>query len=202
MNKTDLLFHMMEQPHAYTEAQWQEVLSDPECHELYTLMAKTKSAYDVQHEVSDDEVDAEWRRLNQRRNHRWLRIAAMFVGVVLISGLALAAIIRLSPSLSTKDESNNHAQTFQRPTEQVTPKATEPAAASDTVVFDNVPLDSIVGRIAAYHHVGADVQNPQAAELRFYFVWLQAESLPEVVEQLNQFERINIVMDHGKLTVQ
>ena len=47
MNKTDLLFQMMEQPQAYTEQQWQEILSDEECRELYTLMAKTQSAFDV-----------------------------------------------------------------------------------------------------------------------------------------------------------
>ena len=41
MNKTDLLFQMMEQPHAYTDQQWQEILADEECRELYTLMAKT-----------------------------------------------------------------------------------------------------------------------------------------------------------------
>ena len=38
MNKTDLLFQMMEQPHAYTDQQWQEILADEECRELYTLM--------------------------------------------------------------------------------------------------------------------------------------------------------------------
>ena len=41
MNKTDLLFQMLEQPERYSEAQWQEILADDECRELYTLMAKS-----------------------------------------------------------------------------------------------------------------------------------------------------------------
>ena len=48
MNKTELLFQMMEQPQLYTAEEWQEILSDEECREIYTLMAKTKSAFDSQ----------------------------------------------------------------------------------------------------------------------------------------------------------
>ena len=35
MNKIDLLLQMMEQPHQYTADQWQEILADDECRELY-----------------------------------------------------------------------------------------------------------------------------------------------------------------------
>ena len=44
MNKTDLLLQMMEQPQHYTAEEWQEILADEECRELYTLMSKTQSA--------------------------------------------------------------------------------------------------------------------------------------------------------------
>ena len=44
MNKTDLLFQMMEHPHAYTDQQWQEILMDEECRELYTLMVRKSRA--------------------------------------------------------------------------------------------------------------------------------------------------------------
>ena len=92
MNKTDLLFQMMEQPQAYTEQQWQEILSDEECRELYTLMAKTQSAFDVQKEIDDETIDDEWKRLTVPSGHKWLRVAAMFVGFLLVSGIAIAAI--------------------------------------------------------------------------------------------------------------
>ena len=47
MNKTDRLFQMMEQPQRYTADEWQEILADDECRELYTLMSKTRSAFDA-----------------------------------------------------------------------------------------------------------------------------------------------------------
>ena len=47
MNKTDLLLQMMEQPQHYTAEEWQEILADEDCRELYTLMSKTQSAIDA-----------------------------------------------------------------------------------------------------------------------------------------------------------
>ena len=61
MNKTDLLLQMLEQPHQYTADEWQEILADDECRELYTLMSKTQSAIDAaraDQEVTDDMIDA------------------------------------------------------------------------------------------------------------------------------------------------
>ena len=65
MNKTDLLLQMMEQPHRYTADQWQEILADNECRELYTLMSMTQRAVDAARadgEITDDMIDAEWQR--------------------------------------------------------------------------------------------------------------------------------------------
>ena len=67
MNKTDLLLQMMEQPQHYTAEEWQEILADEECREIYTLLSKTQSAIDAaraDQEVTDDMIDAEWKRLS------------------------------------------------------------------------------------------------------------------------------------------
>ena len=70
MNKTDLLLQMMEQPHRYTAKEWQEILADDECRELYTLMSKTQSAVDAaraDEEVTDEMIDAEWQRFGNEK---------------------------------------------------------------------------------------------------------------------------------------
>ena len=101
MNKTDLLLQMMEQPHRYTADEWQEILADDECRELYTLMSKTQSAIDgarAYEEVTDETIDAEWQRFISEKQevksekYSFLKIAAMFVGVLMLSGIAYAAI--------------------------------------------------------------------------------------------------------------
>ena len=90
MNKTDLLLQMMEQPQHYTAEEWQEILANEECRELYTLMSKTQSAIDAARadkEVTDDTIDAEWQRLSHEKRevrserYLFLKFAAMFVGI-------------------------------------------------------------------------------------------------------------------------
>lgn len=71
MNKNELLFQMMEQPQLYTAEEWQEILSDEECREIYTLMAKTKSAFDSQKEIDDKTIDVEWKKLTLSSRRNW-----------------------------------------------------------------------------------------------------------------------------------
>ena len=100
MNKTDLLLQMMEQPQHYTAEEWQEILADEECCELYTLMSKTQSAIDAaraEEEITDDMIDAEWQRLSHEKREvkseksSLFKFAAMFVGILMLSGIAYAA---------------------------------------------------------------------------------------------------------------
>ena len=160
MNKTDLLFQMMEQPQAYTDQQWQEILSDEECRELYTLMAKTQSTFDAQKDIDDEAIDAEWKRLSASSNRSWLRVAAIFIGVLMLSGITFAAIHIIHHSTVIQEP-----QPEERPIkEQTVPTDTiNSIVHSGPVLFDNVTLDSIAKDIAAYHHIGMDLQNDQSS---------------------------------------
>lgn len=67
MKKTEQLLEMLEHPERYSESQWQEILADDECRQLYSLMAKTKGAFAADNadaEVTDEKIDAEWQRLS------------------------------------------------------------------------------------------------------------------------------------------
>ena len=202
MNKTDLLFQMMERPQAYTAQQWQEILSDEECRELYTLMAKTQSAFDVQRDIDDETIDEEWKKLSNASDRRWLRVAAMFVGVLMLSGIAIAAIWSLSPSPSPKGEEIEYAQVSDtmKPHPQPLPTGRE-AGGEASVVFDNVTLEKMLPEIAAHYNKEVEFQNEEARQLRFYFVWKQDDSLHEVVEKLNMFEHVNMTVEDNKLIV-
>ena len=149
------------------------------------------------------------------RFHSLLRkMAASFVGLLLMSGVAFAAIhlvrqyqkTEVPQAADTVAEANSSLSTLRSslPADTVTVK-------SGPVVFDNIPLDSIVKDIAAYHHLDLDLQNErqrvdasagmQASQLRFYFVWNQEESLQEVIEKLNMFEQVNLTVEDGKLII-
>ena len=131
------------------------------------------------------------------------KIAASFIGLLLASGIAFAAI-QVVRNISTPKPQ-------QPSTEQVIDAKPVTSLPADTVqadtipvepyVFNNVPLDSMLTAIAAAHGVGVEFENEAARGLRFHFVWKREDSLSRVVEKLNTFEAVNIVEEDKTLVV-
>ena len=222
MNKTDLLFIMLENPDQYSEAQWQDILADDECRELYTLMAKTKSAAQSS-QITDDEIDAEWQRLSQsKQNHAtviplWRKIAAAAAIMIAVFGFTYAAIrtgffgvdkiitskdtphkVENVDSVATK-ENEATTQEISQDTEKNTEKApvkTEPR------LYDNVPLEQILTELSAYYHVDVEYCSEDVRSLRLYYQWEPEYSLDKVIEMLSHFETFNIHREGDKLIVE
>ena len=130
------------------------------------------------------------------------RVAAVLIGVILTVGVAFAAIhiLKTHPNAPKEREATREAIIETHP--QTPPKEREESVQEAVpVTFDNVTLDSIAKDIAAYHQIEMDLQNEQARQLRFYFVWKQDDSLQEVIEKLNMFEQVNMAVENGKLIV-
>ena len=131
------------------------------------------------------------------------KIAASFIGVLLASGIAFAAIQVVRNISKPKPQ--------QPTTEQTTDIDPVPSLQADTVqadtisvepyIFNNVPLDSMLTAIATAYGVGVEFENEAARQLRIHFVWKREDSLSRVVEKLNTFETVNIVEEDKKLVV-
>ena len=204
MNKTDLLLQMMDQPQHYTAEEWQEILADEDCRELYTLMSKTQGAIDAaraEQEVTDDMIDAEWQRLySVHSNFQFRKFAAMFVGILMLSGIAFAAIQSLTPSPSPKDEGSSYTQTQ----DTVVKQSASPSAgkrSGEAHIYDNVPLGEIFEELSAYYHVKVVYQNDDAPRLRLFYQWKPEYPLEKVVEMLNNFEWIQIETENDTLFI-
>ena len=198
MNKTNLLLQMMEQPQLYTAEEWKEILADEECRELYMLMSITQSAVNAaqaEEKVTDELIDAEWQKIKQgipsQRFSIIHKVAAMIVGVILLSGIAYAAILLFSKNKSYKEND----------TIEVTPSAViinELTPQKDTVatpfpkLYDNVPLGEIFEDLSIYYKVKVKYQNEEAPSLRLFYHWKPEYTLEKVVEMLNNFDWILI----------
>jgi ferric-dicitrate binding protein FerR (iron transport regulator) len=130
------------------------------------------------------------------------KVAASFVGLLLVSAVAIAAVHIVqhyqkpkAPQVTETTAVNTQLSTLNSQLKEDTLAKAEP------VVFDNVTLDSIASDIAAYHHLDMEMQNEQTHQLRFYFVWNPDDSLQEVIEKLNMFEQVNLTVENGKLIV-
>ena len=221
MNKTDLLLQMMEQPHQYTAEEWQEILLDDECRELYTLMSMTQSAVDAARsdkEVTDEMIDGEWQRLNEKeivnsekfataspvaKSHSSLmKIAASFIGVLLVSGIAFAAIQIVK---HTKQDTPKTEEVINTPKPaNVTPTntlTTDTIATPQPVIYDNVSLEKMLPEIAAHYDAKVTFVNDEARQLRFRFVWHPQKGIDQVVNDLNQFERLTVTLNDNQITV-
>lgn len=209
MNKTDLLLQMMEQPKRYTAEEWQEILANDECRELYTLMSKTQSAIDGAHaneEVTDGMIDAEWQRLIREKQevkiekYSFLKIAAMFVGILMLSGIAYAAIHFVSHNNAPKEQDELITKS-QPSTSDSQISVTDTIAIPQPKLYDNVPLGEIFEELSNYYNVKVVYQNEDAPRLRLFYQWKPEYTLERVVEMLNNFDWIQIQVENDTLFI-
>ena len=209
MNKTDLLLQMMEQPQRYTADEWQEILADDECRELYTLMSKTQSAIDgarACEEVTDETIDAEWQRFISEKQevksekYSFLKIAAMFVGVLMLSGIAYAAIHIVRQYQKPETPQTEQVATIKKPA-NVSDTLRIDSTAVETVTYDNAPLEKILPEIATHYGVLVIFQDDASRQLRLFYQWKSEYTMEKIVEMLNNFETLQLQLEGDTLFV-
>lgn len=185
-----LFFDMQEHPENYSDDQ------------LETMMDELDQVPDV---------DAAWQRLEVRGERiekrtpfgfQLRKIAAAFIGAIIVSAIAIAAIHLWNPNSDSNPKGENPIPTSPRGEDTYYPKEKkQDVLQADTLIFDNVPLDTMLREMADYYHVSVEFKREKARQLRFHFVWKHSESLDHVVERLNNFEAVNIVREPEKLIV-
>ena len=154
------------------------------------------------------DVDEAWQQFarqhipSARPVNAWRKVAAILIGILTISGLSIAAvhIVRQAQRTEIAQPTDPIAAADSPLTAHHSPLPPD-TATIHPVTFDNVPLDKMLAEIAEYHHSEVVFQNEDARQLRFYFVWYRQQPLDKVIETLNHFERVDIVIDDKKLTV-
>ena len=210
MDKTELLFLMLEQPEHYSEEQWYEVLADEECRQLYTMLSKVQSAVDEQRigeNLSKEEIDQEWDKFRNRHRlvsdtPQWGKIAAAAAIAIICVSLAIAAVHHAfsSPNTSENDTANVESVITTPETAEILSKDVQ----SDEVqphLYDNVPLEQIINDMSAYYNVQVEWRSDEARDLRLYYQWEPSFTLDMVVDMLNSFEAINITREGDKIII-
>ena len=188
--KTKMFLDMQEHPEKYSD--WQ----------IEAMMEELDQMPDV---------EKEWNKFEQRHKHttmlssrRWMKIAATFVGMFLVSSIALAAI-HIIQQISDKREpkaTNQEVYNSKKRQQIISADTIKPdTTAAELRIFENVPLDSMLIEIAGFYHVGIEFQDDEKCQLRFLFIWKRNESIDKVVERLNNFEALSIAQEPDKLIV-
>ena len=199
---------MLDNPEAYTEQEIQDIINrDEDTCETYRMMVEAKRSSRQRLADQPVDVDAAWQRFNEthqskRNGFSWMKIAASFIGVLLVSGIAFAAIqiIRYAQQNTPKTEEviNTPKPTYTTPTDTLT---TDTIAAPQPIIYDNIPLEKMLPEIATHYDAKVTFVNDEARQLRFRFVWNPQKGIDQVVSDLNQFERLTVTLNDNQITV-
>ena len=210
------LLEMLDNPDAYTEQEIQDIINrDDDTREAYRLMVEAKRSSRQRQAAEPIDVDAAWQRLNEELKkeeghssffilHSSLqKAAASFIGVLLVSGIAFAAIqmVRYAQQPAPKAE---EVVSTPKPA-NITPAdtlTTDTIAVQQPIVYDNIPLEKMLTEIAAHYDAKVAFANDDVRGLRFRFVWNPQKGIGQVVSDLNQFERLTVTLKDDVITIE
>ena len=225
MNKDEkrlMLFDMQEHPEKYTDEQVERLLADEEAQEFLRDLAMARMAGKKATPKKVD-VDKAWKEFSEKHNkaksisngtntpyRNRMQIAASIIGIIFLSGVALAAVqngwFKFVVSDKVADNKTKTEQTVkQKPSADDSLKAmtAEPNDSLNMkpVVFDNAELGTILTQMTDFYHVKVRYDNADTQHVRLFFNWNKTKTLEQNLEILNAFDRIQIEYAEGELVV-
>ncbi len=155
------------------------------------------------------DIDEEWQKFEakhfvpKRKSWGWMQIAAMFIGVLMLSGIAYAAIHIISNSRLQKTEVQDTTAVAHKATETAVRQTShEGVALCEPKTFENVSLKDITAELAKTYHITIKIRNDETAALRLYYPWNPQMPLQQVVEELNRFEKVHLTLNNDTLIIE
>ena len=202
--KIERLLDMIEHPEHYNEEEMQKILADEETREYYDLIIKADDTYTKSHDVDVDKTLKEFEK-KHLQHLSWSKIAAVFIGILLVSGVTYAAIV-LNRNPSEKQVSQK-AQIGRVITDKAAKSIDTETTDTDTTTtqkgqsFDNVELQTILDDISSYYKLNVVYNSDKSRHLRLHFYWDKSKDAETIVESLNHFENVNITLTDSKIDV-
>ena len=205
--KIKLLLDMQEHPEQFSEQALQTMLDDPEVRELMEATAQLKQAM-MSDENNVNDVDAEWQRFaqihlaEQKQEYSWLKIAATFIGILMMSGIALAAIhiIRNFSNAGIEPQKTIQETTTANPHQLPADTLKTDSIPPKVVRYDEATLEQILTDMANYYGLTLNWKSEDAKTLRLFYIWNKQQSAVEAIRSMNSFERIRLELSDSIMT--
>lgn len=208
--KTKMLLDAQEHPEQFTDEALRQMQDDSEIRALMEATAQGKRALMNHQPVESQEaIDAAWQDFEAKHFPKAAKVsilhkvAASFIGLLFISGIAFAAvhIVRNYRNAVGEDVKSPTQETqISDSHQQALP--TDTTATVPPVVFDNVTLDSILPQIARHYGYTVSFRSDKSKPLRLFLTWNPQDSIQKVTDKLNLFEQIHIVLDEQTMIVE
>lgn len=198
MKDIEQLLKMTERPQDYTDEELQKLMSDPEMREYYELMVSAEAGFALRKEKNHGSRDSAGQNhgpvpmilpMILSLGNRFMRIAAMFVGVLMLSGIAFAAY-----RLVAGGDNKSPIQEVQtaNPTQQAGTLQQAQTNPASIRTFENAELQQILKELSDYYHVSVEYRNEQSRHIRLYTKWDTTAPLQQIIELLNGFEKVSV----------
>lgn len=196
MKDIEQLLKMTERPQDYTDEELQKLMSDPEMREYYEMMVSAEAGFALRKEKNHGDRS----RDSAGQNHgpvpmilslgnRFMRIAAMFVGVLMLSGIAFAAYRLVAGG---NDKTPIQEVRTANPTQQAGTLQQAQTNPASIRTFENAELQQILKELSDYYHVSVEYRNEQSRHIRLYTKWDTTAPLQQIIELLNGFEKVSV----------
>lgn len=195
MNMKDMeqLLRMVERPQDYSDEEIMKLVSDPEMKAYYELMVSAEAGFALKR---SEEPKVYTRAKLYSLSSRFLKVAAVFIGVILLSGIAFAAYrYVVGEGLSVGGD-------LESPTQEVRISSSPQQVQTETEsvrTFENAELQQILQELSDYYHVGVEFHNEQSRHIRLYTKWDTTAPLQQIIELLNGFEKVNVRLIDNKI---
>ncbi len=190
--KLERLLLMTEHPEQFTDEELSEWLADDDMRNYYELMVSAEEAFGQR----------------QRSHRKRYRIAAVFVGLLLVSTLSFAAYHVLIRGERAEARGENRLETVDSQANSRTAdslsqssRAQESPAEPVHKTFENAELEQMLDEMAIYYKVRVRYENEEVRHLRLYYEWDGSTPLEDIVRTLDQFEHVSLTLANETITV-
>ena len=185
--------------------------SNDKLEQLLRQMYAQESLHDDDIDTSDI-IDEEWTKFeaehfveNEKMRipfSKFQKIAALFIGLLMLSGIAYAAIHMINKSSQKpQEEQTISASNSQRSTANAQ-MAQQDGTQLKPIVFEDAELATILNEIASFYQVEPVYKKEASQHIRLYFTWDKKQTIDDIIDTFNKFERIHINRDNQKLIVE
>lgn len=207
MDKLELLLDMTEHPDHYTEQEIRELLADEDVRKHYEMMVWLRESQDPSQPPREGEEKTSLSMgkagkasllTDGRGKGLYRKIAAAFAGAILMVGLLYAAVRPFWGSIMGVEDTTS--------VEDEAPSLTggqgEGLLQQGPVLFQDVPLDSILAVVAQHYGKVVQFRSDELRDMRLIMTWQPTDSLASLIGRLNLFEGLHLTLQADTLIVE
>lgn len=210
-NETNKWLDAQLHPELYTDEELDQLLAEQAGDEM-SLLKRALTSKEAKDNLN---IEEEWKKWEEShaayssleetslssKHHAWLKIAAAFVGLIMLSGFAYAAYYVISPretnqQLAAADSLQQDSSKEQKTATTQTWQKIEPSKDAP-VIFEDAELRTILNYISEKAKVKVEYRNAASAHIRFYLQWESQDTLGDIIDKINHFQKVHIIFDES-----